>query len=166
MNSLETHLRLMGTSTEKLLVVRRGSSKLIDYFMPTRQISVPKRVINLDLQSSFIFCINSNSHKNNVKKLPIRIPTKVLQLSLWDTSVFRVKIGFYLFLDVTTSLVTIQPRSRESIIEFSQWIIGTKRHTYLPKSIIDIFVCCYPPCESRHKRVYNLQSLKTHIGLA
>ena len=141
---------------------------------------VPTRVVYLDIGSSFIKRLVSDkstvhggsAHFSNDRVPAVKLPNTILGLSIWGTYIFSLPIGYFIWLNMNSGLMTYQVRIRESIIQLQQngvtlfkgndgrtltqenthpWE-GILRLVFVPKSVISMIV----------KRQPNLDSLKNH----
>ena len=127
-------------------------------------ISVPKRVVTLDVSKSNVSCINNTWHRSNNKKRQTRLPMTILQLNVAATHVYRFPEGFFTSLVIGNSYFYVTPnKNRESIIEVYLWSITRLKFINVRKSVRSLLIHDHSVTHSLDRKklldksVYNLR---------
>ena len=108
-------------------------------------LSIPNRVVNLNLESAAIQCVKTNTYIKNRKRPCIRLPRSVRVINLYCTGLYRISVGYFIDIFVGYDCRYIQTRCfTESLIEISQERDFGRHIAYTPKSVRDLCVANYP----------------------
>ena len=112
-----------------------------------------KRLVTLKIRYSIVYCFNRPYYQRNILRRVTNLPSSILNLEATGSLVYRIPIGFFKLLAISSTRVKTQQKTKESIIKLDQCHVFTrggndrniikKRIFFIPKSINELVIFTY-----------------------